>query len=686
LSLQHDFQSAVGAVFEADGSLSMADPHFKPRAGQTEMALAVAEAITHKQALVVEAGTGVGKTYAYLVPALLSGQRILISTATKTLQDQLFKRDLPRLITALALPVKTALLKGRANYLCTHRLEITRQDGLLPDRASVRQLAKVEQWSQSTRTGDLAEMPGLDERSPLIPFITSHKENCLGSECTRYKDCHLMAARREAMAAEVVVVNHHLFFADVSVRESGVAELLPTVDTVIFDEAHQLNETGVNFLGYQLSSAQWIDVARDVLGAGLTHARGAADWPQLSSQIEKAARDLRLVFPSQGAGKSVWDNSAYSGIDAAAWQAAGQLCIDAAQTVGMALEPVLEVAPDFPRLQERLADLSSLVERFLAAPETGHVRWAEWGSGLRMLESPLDISELFKKQLAIEAQSADDWSQIDQDADGPEPLAVPVARRSWIFTSATLGHDDRLRWFTEPCGLTSAKVLRVSSPFDYKRQAVLFVPRDMAAPQDPQHTEQVSQLVEQVVRALHGRTLVLTTTLRALRQIGDHLRQAFAEASTIEVLIQGEGSKRELMERFRQESTGADRPGMVLVASASFWEGFDVPGQALQAVVIDKLPFPPPNDPLVEARAKSLQSQGRKPFTEYFIPEAAVSLKQGAGRLIRRETDKGVLVVCDHRLVTTGYGKSLMQALPDMARVSSPELLLEALRRLRAQD
>jgi ATP-dependent DNA helicase DinG len=684
LSLSHDLQSAVSAVFEAEGSLSMADAHFKPRTGQTEMALAVAQAITDKQALVVEAGTGVGKTFAYLVPALLSGQRILISTATKTLQDQLFKRDLPRLITALALPVKTALLKGRANYLCTHRLEITRQDGLLPDRASVRQLAKVEQWSQSTRTGDLAEMPGLDERSPLIPFITSHKDNCLGSECGHYKDCHLMAARREAMASEVVVVNHHLFFADLSVRESGVAELLPMVDTIIFDEAHQLNETGVNFLGYQLSSAQWIDVARDVLGAGLTHARGAADWSQLSGQIEKAGRDLRLIFPAQGTGKSVWENDAYMGLDAATFQAACQVCIDVAQEVGMALEPVLEVAPDFARLQERLADLGSLVERFLAPPETGHVRWAEWGAGLRLIESPLDISELFKKQLALESGSPDDWGQIDHDPVDPGQASEPVTRRTWIFTSATLGHDDRLRWFTEPCGLTAAKVLRVSSPFDYKRQAVLFVPRDMVSPQDPQHTEQVGQLAEQVVRALQGRTLVLTTTLRALRQIGDHLRQAFAESNTIEVLIQGEGSKRELMERFRQEPTGSGA-GMVLVASASFWEGFDVPGQALQAVVIDKLPFPPPNDPLVEARSKSLQSQGRKPFTEYFIPEAAVSLKQGAGRLIRRETDKGVLVVCDHRLVSTGYGKSLMQALPDMARVSSTELLLEALRRLRAQ-
>jgi ATP-dependent DNA helicase DinG len=247
-----------------------------------------------------------------------------------------------------------------------------------------------------------------------------------------------------------------------------------------------------------------------------------------------------------------------------------------------------------------------------------------------------------------------------------------------------LGHDDRLRWFTEPCGLTDARVLRVSSPFDYKRQGVLFVPRDMVPPQDPTHTEHVASLAEQVVSALGGRTLVLTTTLKALRQIGEHLREAFDADGPIEVLVQGEGSKRELMERFRLEDHPEDKTGRVLIASASFWEGFDVPGQALQAVIIDKLPFPPPNDPLVEARSKVLQAQGRKPFTDYFIPEAVVALRQGAGRLIRRETDKGVLVVCDSRLVTTGYGKALMNALPDMARVSSSELMLEALRRLRA--
>ncbi|MDI9329999.1 MAG: ATP-dependent DNA helicase [Alphaproteobacteria bacterium] len=680
-------EAMVRAVFEPDGMLSGADPHYKPRAGQIEMALAICEALQHKQALVVEAGTGVGKTFAYLVPALLSGQRVLVSTATKTLQDQLYGRDLPRLVQTLGIPVQIALLKGRANYLCLHRMELARSEAILPDRASVRALAKVEKWAHGTRTGDLAEMPGLDERSPLIPFITSNRDNCLGSECAHFKTCHLMAARRQALAAEVVVINHHLFFADLSVRQSGMAELLPTVDAVIFDEAHQLNATGVNFLGQNLSSAQWIDAARDVLAAGLTHARGASDWSALAALLEKSARDLRLLFPRESSNRLAWVQEAPQGVDGIEFRSACEQCLAAARQVSQAMEPVLDSAPDFPRLQERLMDLASLVERFLQPAAPGLVRWAEVNSGVRIIESPLDIAELFQKQIlwgqaAVDVPLDTGWG-IDPD-DQDTPTSLPPAR-TWIFTSATLGNDDSLSWFTEPCGLTQARVLRVQSPFDYKKQGVLLVPRDMAPPQDPQHTEQVAELAEQVARALGGRTLVLTTTLRALKQIGEHLKQAFEGDASLEVLVQGEGSKRELMERFQQGggTYQGGQAGFVLVASASFWEGFDVPGHALQAVVIDKLPFPPPNDPLVEARSAALQAKGRKPFMDYFIPEAAVALKQGAGRLIRRETDKGVLVVCDSRLIHTGYGKSMMAALPDMSRVSDLSLLLPALQRLR---
>jgi ATP-dependent DNA helicase DinG len=656
--------AAVLEAFRADGVLSRADPGFRPRQGQLEMARAVAETVEQGGSLVVEAGTGVGKTFAYLVPALLSGERVLVSTATKALQDQLFARDLPRLAAAFGLPVKLALLKGRASYLCPYRLELARREALLPDRATVSLLAKVERWAQGTHTGDLAELPGLDERSPLLPFITSTRENCLGSDCDHYRDCPVMQARKQALAADIVVINHHLFFADLAVRETGMAELLPSVRVVVFDEAHQLNETGVQFLGHQLGTTQLLELARDALAAGLTLAQGLADWQGLSSTLELSARDLRLLFARAGRNaRLAWSGELPEGLEASAWQESLDRVRSACEQLESGLDLVVETAPDFVRLQERVTEIQHRLKAFQAPAAVGHVRWVEVGTQVRLLEAPLDIAEAVRTRL-LGAQTP---------TDNPLP-------RSWIFTSATLGDDDQLRWFTEPCGLEAARVLQVDSPFDYPRQAVLFVPREMVLPSDPQHSTQVGELATRIARTLGGRTLVLTTTLRALQSIGEQLQQAFADEAQVEVLVQGQGSKRELMARFREGEVGGR--GCVLVASATFWEGFDVPGEALQAVVIDKLPFPPPNDPVVQARSERLTQSRRSAFKDYFLPEAAVSLKQGAGRLIRRETDRGVLVVCDTRLSTTGYGRRLMSALPPMAKVSSEPVLLEGLARL----
>ena len=668
--------AAVEEAFRADGVLSRADAGFRPRRGQTEMALAVAHTVEHGGSLVVEAGTGVGKTFAYLVPALLSGERVLVSTATKALQDQLFARDLPRLAAAFGLPVRLALLKGRGSYLCPHRLDLARREALLPDRSSVALLAKVERWAQSTRSGDLAELPGLDERSSLLPFITSTRDNCLGSDCGHYRECPVMQARKQALTADIVVINHHLFFADLAVRETGMAELLPSVRVVVFDEAHQLNETGVQFLGRQLGSSQLIELARDTLAAGLTLAQGLVDWSALTSALELSARDLRLVLgKSASSARLSWSASVPDGLEPAAWEAALAQVQRACESLSDGLDLVVQTAPDFVRLQERVGEVLERLQSFQSTMPTGCVRWVEIGAQVRLLEAPLDIAETVRHRLlAADAPTP----STPQDQDGSMPGALP---RSWIFTSATLGDEPALRWFTEPCGLESARVLQVSSPFDYARQAVLFVPRDMVLPSDPHHSRQVGDLAIRIAQVLGGRSLVLTTTLRALQSIGEQLQQAFADHPRVQVLVQGQGSKRELMERFRQGEDERGR-GCVLVASATFWEGFDVPGDALQAVIIDKLPFPPPNDPLVQARSDRLTEQGRTPFKDYFLPEAAVALKQGAGRLIRRETDRGVLVVCDPRLSTTGYGRRLMAALPPMAKVSSEEVLLEGLARL----
>lgn len=673
-------QQSVREAFGPESRLSRLIQEFRPRSGQTDMALAVAKTVEHGGVLVVEAGTGVGKTFSYLVPALLSGERVLLSTATKTLQDQLFGRDLPRLVEALGLPVRTALLKGRGSYLCLHRMDMARQDAALPTRVALKTLASIEKWSQITHTGDLAELPGLDERSPVIPFVTSSRENCLGSQCPRFRACHVNLARREALAADVVVINHHLFFADMAVRESGMAELLPTVNTVIFDEAHQLNEIGVQFLGQYLTTGQLLDLARDVLAAGLSLARGLVDWQQVAASLEHASRDLRLMVGKAYPGTKLrWTESVPQGMDESEWHDALELIHEACTGAMLALDTVSEIAPDFVKLHERAAAISQKLAQFRQPCVPGSVRWLDVGAQLRLVESPLDIAAAVQTKLLKAGKSSKggegDGGEAGHAAGGPNS-------RSWVFTSATLGDDPKLTWFTEPCGLGSAEILRVESPFDYPLQASVYVPRNLPKPGDPAHSAQVAELVASAASLIGGRTLVLTTTLRALRAISESLQTHFLSSTQIEVLVQGQQPKRELMERFRQGSSSGQADGQrgrILVASASFWEGVDVPGDALQMVVIDKLPFPPPNDPLVEARSSRLEGMGRSPFNDYFLPEAAVALKQGAGRLIRRESDRGILLVCDSRLVTMGYGRRLLAALPPMRKLASEADFQEAL-------
>lgn len=656
------------------------------------MALAVAEALEQGGALVVEAATGVGKTYAYLVPALLSGERLLLSTATKALQDQLFARDLPRLTQALGLGVRRALLKGRSSYLCLHRLELARH--MLAEQggsaAELRQLALVEQWAQQTRSGDLAELPGLDERSRVIPLVTSTRENCLGSDCPHFRQCHVNLARREAMAADVVVINHHLFFADLAIRESGMAELLPTARVVVFDEAHQLNSIGVQFLGVQLGTGQLLELSRDTLTAGLMYARGLAPWSDLAAALELATRRLRLLAGPQRAQpgnptRLRWQGAAPDGVDAAAWQAGLARLAQAVHGLAEGLQPVAEMAPDLARLLERAVDTLERVQRFMADADPAWVRWVDVGGFLRLVESPLDIADTVRTRLLgmpvqPPAIASDDAPRPpDVAASGPAP-ADAGPPRSWVFVSATLGDDAHLGWFTEPCGLQQARILQVDSPFDYARQASLYVPPQLVRPGDAAHSQQLARLVGDAAARLGGRTLVLTTTLRALRQIGEALNLRFASGGP-EVLMQGQAPKRVLMERFVQANAPGAR-GCVLVASSSFWEGVDLPGPVLQLVVIDKLPFPPPGDPLVEARGRRLQAQGRSPFADQALPEAAVALKQGAGRLIRSETDAGLLVIGDTRLSTMGYGRRLLAALPPMRRLTTQAAFEAELERL----
>ena len=659
----------VAAAFAPDGWLSRAEPHFRPRAGQTAMALAVVQTIEAGGVLVVEAGTGVGKTFSYLVPALLSGQRVVISTATKALQDQLYLRDVPRLVQALGLPLRVARLKGRSSYLCLHRLAQVHQSRVPLDPQVLRAVARVQAWSHGTRTGDMAELPGLAENSAVTALVTSTKDNCLGSSCAHWEQCHVNTARAQALQADICVVNHHLFFADMEVRDSGVAQLLPSAGLVVIDEAHQLNETGIQFAGWVLGTRQLQGFIKDVLADVTLHARGLADWMQLLGQLEQAINVWRAVGADCVPGTRLrWLGAAPQGVSEAAWRRGLHGVGQALRALLRALAQVTETAHALLPVYERGARLLSQLASFAQPVPDDAVRWLEVSrQHLRLMESPLTIARLMREHMG----------STDQDA----AAEVSATRQAWVFTSATLGDDQDLRWFTETCGLRDAQVLRVESPFDYAHQAVLYVPQDFPEPaQQALHSAAVAQLAGDGAAVLGGRTLVLTTTLKALEAIGAQLQQRFGMFDALEVLVQGQGPKHVLMERFRAGTVQGR--GCVLVASSTFWEGVDIPGDALQLVVIDKLPFPPPDDPLVEARSRQLEAVGRSPFADYMLPEAAMALKQGAGRLIRRETDTGILVVADTRLRTKAYGRRLVQALPPMHRIGTHEAWEQALQAL----
>jgi ATP-dependent DNA helicase DinG len=639
-----ELSRAVAHAFSVDGPLAHSEAGFMPRQAQDDMAQRIALALDGRETLVAEAGTGVGKTYAYLVPLLLSGQRALVSTATKSLQDQLYLRDLPRLRDALGVPARLALLKGRASYLCRYRLQLAQHSTQLPDRFAARALQRVAAWGQSTTTGDLAEMDGLDDRSPVIPLVTSTRDNCLGTECPEHRACHVMHARREAMAADLVVVNHHLFFADMALRDSGVAELLPTVDAAVFDEAHQLVEAGVQFLGTTLATGQAIDLARDILAAGLQHARGLKPWADVQANLDRAARELRLAAAGltgevRGVVKKRWEDCADALLEAL------PNFVDAARDAAETLAAVAEAAPDFPKLEQRARELLALAHGFEGDAPTGHVRWVDiTAQQARLVESPLDIRKMLSEQRQL-------------------------SPKTWVFTSATLGDDEALSWFTSTTGLEDAAKLRVGSPFNYPDHARVWVPAAMPLPNASGHAAAVGALAARCALALGGRTFVLTTTLRVLPVVAEAITaqvQALGHPG-LQVLVQGTEPRRTLLQRF------ADGRNSVLVGSQSFWEGIDMPGDALQCVLIDKLPFPPPGDPLVEARVRQLREQGRNPFEDYFVAEAAVSLKQGAGRLIRTESDRGLLVLCDPRLLQMRYGRRLLAALPPMGQLADEE-------------
>jgi ATP-dependent DNA helicase DinG len=615
-------------AFAADGPLAAKITGFKQRTEQLQMAEAIGQAIEGTEVLVAEAGTGTGKTFAYLVPALLAGGKVIISTGTKTLQDQLFDRDLPAVRDALASGASASLLKGRANYVCLYRLRRASDEARLATRDEAAQLRRIERFAGVTVTGDRADLAEVPEDAPVWGHASSTRDNCLGQSCPDYRDCFVMRARRNALAADVVVVNHHLFFADLVLREEGVSELLPACNTVIFDEAHQLPQTARMFFGETLSTSQLVELGRDARVELRAAGGGSPELERVAARLETAARNLRLAL-GEPAARFAWTQAmrmpdfpdALDRLNGALRQLEQALAGQAGRSEGI------------ESCTRRATGAHATLARMREAEAGSEVRWIEvFANAAQLHLTPLSSAELFQRQMS----------------DHP---------RAWIFTSATLAVGEDFGHFTRELGIEHARAQRWASPFDFSQQALLYVPKGLPPdPNDAGFTEAVVQAALPVLRASEGRAFLLFTTLRALRKAHELL----SGRVPFPLLVQGTGSRSELLARFRALGNA------VLLGSQSFWEGVDVRGEALSVVVIDKLPFAPPDDPVLAARIERMRSDGGNPFTDLQLPQAVLQLKQGAGRLIRGETDRGVLMLCDPRLVARPYGRRIVQSLPPM--------------------
>jgi ATP-dependent DNA helicase DinG len=627
-------EHSIRQVFEKDGILASQIEGYHERTQQLEMALAIADAIEHNTQLVAEAGTGTGKTFAYLVPALLTGGKVIISTGTKNLQDQLFNRDLPNVRDALKVPVTVAMLKGRSNYVCHYHLERAANEGRFASRDDARYLHVIKNFVENTKSGDKSELTDVPENATIWANVTSTRDNCLGGDCNFYKECFVMEARKQALAADVVVVNHHLFFADVMLRDEGVAELLPSANTVIFDEAHQLPDVAGLFFGEDVSTSQLIELARDCTAAHLSLAKDCIELGETIPLLEKACKDFRLVFAYEGSRMPVQKALALKG-----FQDAFDHMKKLLETLAAVLETQAARDPLLEKCWQRSMDLTNLLQRWMSAENDNLVRWVEvFTHSVQLHATPLSVAEGFGKQLNAQP-------------------------RAWIFTSATLAVKNDFSHYLAQMGLQEAVTATWQSPFNYQEQALFYVPPDMPDPNNPSYSSCVAAAALPVLRASGGRAFVLSTSLRAMREIHALLKEAFAE-NGIEspLLLQGDSSRTELLDRFRKLGNA------VLVGSQSFWEGVDVRGEALSVVIIDKLPFAPPDDPVLSARVDKLNAEGKNAFMEYQLPYSVITLKQGAGRLIRDENDRGVLMICDPRLISKSYGRKIWQSLPPFKR------------------
>lgn len=647
---------AVHEALGEDAALARALPGFKPRPAQQRLAVAVADAFERRDVLLAEAGTGTGKTYAYLVPALLSGMKTIVSTGTRALQDQLYLRDLPRVRDALGIGLKTALLKGRANYLCRYRMEQAKGEPRFTSKEQITQFQRVVAWSGRTRSGDMAEMESLPEDSPLLPLVTSTADNCLGTDCPFWSDCFVVQARQRAQAADLVVVNHHLLLADLALKQEGFGEILPGAQAFVVDEAHQLPELAAQFFGEGLGARPLVELARDALSECKEVSGALASVQEPARALEQATRALRAAM----------DNLPVRGT---AWRALDEVDIEPAfhaltqslQTLHDVLVPLREAAPGFDACHARAREQLGRLRRWLgekvgsespfgskddsdptfsehAAPDAAagsglEVHWYELTPrGFRLQRTPLDVS-------------------------APLRAHRDASHAAWVFTSATLAVAGRFDHVAQRLGIVEARELIEPSPFDWDTQALCYLPRGLPEPASRDYGTALIDALMPVLDASGGRAFLLFASHRALREAAEALRDA-----PWPLFVQGTEPRHVLLQRFRDSGNG------VLLGTASFREGVDVAGDALSVVVIDKLPFAAPDDPVFEARLDAIRRAGGNPFRDEQLPQAVIALKQGAGRLIRTETDRGVLVLCDPRLLGKTYGRTFLDSLPPLPK------------------
>ncbi len=626
-------------LFGPQGRLSTALPDFTPRASQIALARAITQAIYNQSILVAEAGTGTGKTYAYLAPSLLSGKKVLISTATKTLQDQLNEKDLPGLIKALGLGIRVQNLKGRSNYLCHHRIHLHAEQGQFTSPHLAHDMALVREKLPRLRRGERSELPEIKEDSALWSYATSTVDNCLGTECEYQQECFLGKARKRALTADVVVINHHLFFADSRLKEEGLGELLPYVEVVIFDEAHQLTEIATHFYGERFSTNQLKELLDDLMSEWPFDNQGTHPLEALRGSLEEIIQNLLHIIPEKE-NRYTWQQLERQSLFKNYWQGVIRWLESLKHGID---EGGLTEHAGVMRCADHLKSIQ-LIAAHLNQEEQGTlIRWVErFKHSLVFHATPLDVASSFSMLL------------------GSAPHCA------FIFTSATLTMASSFDCFTKPLGLSKAETLLLPSPFDFKNQALLYLPRDMPDPYDAHYYEMLLSKALPIIDACGGRTFFLFTSHRALRWVAERLYNNLQYP----LLVQGDEAKPLLLARFRQLGNA------VLLGTATFWEGVDVKGEALSCVIIDKLPFGSPSDPVTQGKLAYLTSQGLSAFDELTLPAAVLALKQGVGRLIRDVEDKGVLVIADPRLIARNYGRQLFESLPSLRKTRDEQTVL----------